>query len=186
MSIWAAIPGSLKRFVGYGVASGIAMSMVLAMYLFWGTGYLQDRLGVVVTKGDLQEQTDKLADGSKELVREVAQEVVTEYDSMLRGYMDQERQLAKDTILFPIVKSIRDLDANVRSLARAQAHMSGRMSELPSVMDEKLLEMLNAMPPTASPAQIEELTRLVRQQQDELELLREEVKSGRRTTKGRF
>ena len=47
-NIWAAIPSALKRFVGYGVASGIALAIVLAMYLFWGTGYLQERLGTKV------------------------------------------------------------------------------------------------------------------------------------------
>lgn len=186
ITIWAAIPGSLKRFIGYGVAAGIALAIVLAMYLFWGTGYLQDRLGLMVTKQDLSEQTDTLAAGSAMMIRNVAEAVAAEKDEQLRQYLEQERQLAKDTILVPIIKSIRDLDANVRALARSQAQISGRMAELPTVLDGKMLEMLNAMPPAVSPAQIDELTDLVRQQQQELERLREEMNSGRKTTRQRF
>jgi hypothetical protein len=60
-TIWQAIPQGLKKFVGYGVASGIALSLVVAMYLFWGSGYLQERLGLVATKDDIQEQSDTMA-----------------------------------------------------------------------------------------------------------------------------
>lgn len=50
---WNALPQGLRKFVGYGLAAGIAMCMVLFMFLFWGTGLIQEKLGIP-TKLDVQ------------------------------------------------------------------------------------------------------------------------------------
>ena len=182
-NIWAAIPSALKRFVGYGVASGIALAIVLAMYLFWGTGFLQDRLGIMVTKKDLSEQTEHLAAVSDEAVTNVVNGTIMQYDQRLRDYLASERQLAKDTILQPILTSLEQLDKNQRVLQRSIVQMNGKMEDLPGAFNEKLERLMQATEASDNTQKLDELTQMIRQQQEELQLLRQEVQTGRKTSK---
>jgi mevalonate kinase len=185
-NIWAAIPSALKRFVGYGVASGIALAIVLAMYLFWGTGYLQERLGIMVTKEDLSEQTQDLAAASDEAITNVVNGTLLQYDQRMRDYLATERQLAKDTILQPILTSLEQLDKNQRVLQRSIVQMNGKMEDLPGAFDEKLARLMVATQASDNTAKLDELTQMIRQQQEELQLLRQEVQTGRKTSKVRM
>ena len=185
-NIWASIPSALKRFVGYGVASGIALAIVLAMYLFWGTGFLQERLGIMVTKKDLSEQTQDLAAASDEAITNVVNGTIQQYDQRMRDYLATERQLAKDTILQPILTSLEQLDKNQRVLQRSIVQMNGKMEDLPGAFDEKLARLMVATQASDNTAKLDELTQMIRQQQEELQLLRQEVQTGRKTSKVRM
>jgi hypothetical protein len=185
-TIWENIPGALKRFVGYGVASGIALAIVLSMYLFWGTGFLQDRLGIMVTKKDLSEQTQDLAAASDEAITNVVNGTILQYDQRMRDYLASERQLAKDTILKPILTSLETLDKNQRVLQRSILHMNGKMEDLPGAFDEKLARLMVATQASNVSEKLDDLTRMIMQQQEELQLLREEVQTGRKTSKARM
>ncbi len=52
-SVWNWILQGLKKFVGIGLAAGLALCMVLFMFLFWGTGLIQEKLGIP-TKADVK------------------------------------------------------------------------------------------------------------------------------------
>lgn len=185
-NIWAAIPGALKRFVGYGVASGIALAIVLAMYLFWGTGFLQERLGIMVTKQDLTEQTEDLAAASDETITNVVNGTILQYDQHMREYLATERQLAKDTILQPILSSLEQLDKNQRVLQRSIVQVNGKMEDLPGAFDEKLARLMVATAASDNTEKLDELARMIKQQQEEIQLLRQEVQTGRKTQKKQF
>jgi hypothetical protein len=185
-TIWDNIPGALKRFVGYGVASGIALAIVLAMYLFWGTGFLQERLGIMVTKEDLSEQTQDLAAASDEAITNVVNGTLLQYDQRMRDYLASERQLAKDTILQPILTSLEQLDKNQRVLQRSIVQMNGKMEDLPGAFDEKLARLMAVTQASDNSEKLDELTQMIRQQQEELQMLRQEVQTGRKTSKVRM
>ena len=172
--------------MGYGVASGIALAIVLAMYLFWGTGFLQERLGIMVTKKDLSEQTQDLAAASDEAITNVVNGTIQQYDQRMRDYLATERQLAKDTILQPILTSLEQLDKNQRVLQRSIVQMNGKMEDLPGAFDEKLARLMVATQASDNTEKLDELTQMIRQQQEELQLLRQEVQTGRKTSKVRM
>ncbi len=179
--IWNLIPRYLWRFIGIGISSGIALAIVLALYLFWGSGYLQDRFGLMVTKKDLQAQTDSLRDGSTLLMNDVDAKIA-EYDQGIRSYLERERTLAKDTILQPILRGLEALDRNQRALMRGQAATTERMDELPKAFDEKLERMLEATDPRRQQEQLQLMMKKLEKLEEDNQELREQLR-GRRITR---
>lgn len=57
---WNSIPNGLKKFVGYGLASGLALTIVLAAWLFWGTGYIQEKLNIP-TRDLMRQEQDRVS-----------------------------------------------------------------------------------------------------------------------------
>lgn len=57
---WNWIPSGLKKFVGIGIACGIALTLVLAAWLFWGTGYIQEKLNIP-TRADVAAAKESVA-----------------------------------------------------------------------------------------------------------------------------
>jgi Na+-transporting NADH:ubiquinone oxidoreductase subunit NqrC len=104
----------------------------------------------------------------------------------MRDYLATERQLAKDTILQPILTSLEQLDKNQRVLQRSIVQMNGKMEDLPGAFDEKLARLMVATQASDNTAKLDELTRMIRHQQEELQLLRQEVQTGRKTSKVRM
>lgn len=179
--IWNLIPRYLWRFIGIGISSGIALAIVLALYLFWGSGYLQERLGLMVTKKDLKAQTDSLRDGSAVLMNEVDARIA-DYDAGIRAYLDRERELAKDTILQPILRGLETLDRNQRLLMRGQAAATERMEELPKAFDAKLERMLEATDPRRQQEQLQLMMEKLDKLEKDNQELREQLR-GRRITR---
>lgn len=179
--IWNLIPRYLWRYIGIGLSSGIALAIVLALYLFWGSGYIQERLGLMVTKKDLKEQTDSLHHGSALMMNEVDAKIA-DYDQGIREYLERERRLAKDTILQPILRSLEVLDRNQRAIMRSQAATTERMEELPRAFDAKLERMLEATDPKTQHEQLKKVMEKLEKLESDNEQLREQLR-GRRTTR---
>lgn len=179
--IWNLIPRYLWRFIGIGISSGIALAIVLALYLFWGSGYIQERLGLMVTKKDLKDQTDSLQNGSALMMNEVDAKIA-DYDQGIREYLERERRLAKDTILQPILRSLETMDRNLRALGRSQAATTERMEELPRAFDAKLERMLEATDPRSQQQQLDRVLEKLEKLEDDNRQLREQLR-GRRTSR---
>jgi Mg2+ and Co2+ transporter CorA len=179
-TIWQAIPQGLKKFVGYGVASGIALSLVVAMYLFWGSGYLQERLGLVATKDDIQEQSDTMA----LVVPAAIEQAVMRYDTTLKGYLNRERALAEDTLLKPMLRAIMELDKRQSDLLRIVGANTHSIDQHTKAYDEKLERVLNANDASETDRLLRELLTKVEMQNEQIEEIRRQTK--KRTSKGNF
>lgn len=175
-SIWQAIPVGLKRFVGYGVASGVALSLVLAMYLFWGTGYLQDRLGLVATKADITEQTRVMESAMPSAI----EEAVSRYDTTLKQYLQRERELAEDTIMKPILRAIMELDKQQREMLRSMGASTMSMEQRTRAIDDQLERLVQERNASETDRLLLELLRKVEEQNGQIEELRKGVKRTQR------
>jgi hypothetical protein len=60
------------------------------------------------------------------------------------------------------------------------------MEDLPGAFDEKLARLMVATQASDNTQKLDELTQMIRQQQEELQLLRQEVQTGRKTSKVRM
>jgi hypothetical protein len=61
--------------------------------------------------------------------------------------------------------------------------MNGKMEDLPGAFNEKLERLMQATEASDNTQKLDELTQMIRQQQEELQLLRQEVQTGRKTSK---
>lgn len=182
--LWAAIPGALKRFVGTGLAVGIGLSIPLGLWLFWGTGYVQDKLGVMVTTEDLTAQTEDIAADQGDLVERAVFTAMMAQDMKNDSIWRSERQLVKDTVLVPILKAIQKLDYNQKTMSKQQAQSGERIDELPALFDEKLERVLLENDPAPTHELVRQLMRKLDQVSTKQDELQEQV--NRRTNKKTF
>lgn len=116
-----ALPDRLQRFVGVGIATGIALGILSLVFLFWGTGYVQDQLGLP-SKKDIQEVSHAVREKSDEQAIAAA-EWTANY--VVRQAMDSAR-VAQDSlfneistgIIRPGIARLQAVEAEVASLRR--------------------------------------------------------------------
>lgn len=101
--IWEWIPNGLKKFVGIGVACGIALTLVLAAWLFWGTGYIQEKLNIPTKDTVLQEQ-DRVSRMSEEELQSAIAYTATEVVAVAMEQAKAENDSLFDTMVREVIE----------------------------------------------------------------------------------
>lgn len=91
------IPNWLRRFVGYGVS----LSMVLFLWLIWGTGYIQEKLNIP-TRADVERVKEK-TDTNNALEQQRA--IAITASQVVSMAMDSAR-IAQDSLFNALVKDV--------------------------------------------------------------------------------
>jgi|GEM_PF-3888353 hypothetical protein len=181
--VWTRLSTPLKVVtvvVTLVVACVIAATVTI---LAWNAGIIQDKLGVLPTKDDLQEQTESLATAQTQKIDSVVNDAIDSYDLLMRQYMAEERRLAIDTAYVPLLRHIKTLTDAVTQLQRSSNATDSRVRELPRQFDEQLTRMIEAVDPASDKERMEEIMRQNAELQERLDELGKQIKDGRRTSK---
>lgn len=185
--LWEATPNGLKRFVGWGVASGLAVAVVLAalalsIYLLGGADWVKEKFSGVAQQEDITEQTGVL----KEAGENAIENVVARYDTTLKVWLRAEREQANDTILVPLLNAVLRLDKNQREMIGTMRQSNARLEQLPYAYDEKLQRLMQQQ---NKGDETQRLLRDIMERMNEQNEQLEEIKrqqDGRRITKKKF
>lgn len=183
--IWESIPNGLKKFVGIGVACGMAMVIVMAGYLFWGSEVVQERLArmKLASKEDISDQTEALERGSAHAM----DALLMRYDSTLHAYLQLERRFATDTILVPLLEAVRNLDKRQREMLKAQHTGNNELEQMTKAYDERLERMLQQNDPKAMERAMAEMMEKIERQDALLrELIPPDKRNKRKSPKQEF
>lgn len=184
---WNGLPPGLRKFLGAGAALGLAMAVLLVTWLAWGQGLIQDRLGLVATKDDLEQQTEVLAEYKTDAIDSIVNDAIASYDLEMRLYLSEERRLAFDTAYMPLLKQVKVLTDVIIEMQKAGKKTDQRVQEIPIQFDQKLMQMMEVVAPMSQEDKINEILRQNAELIEEMNLMKDELKtSGRRTTKQRF
>lgn len=118
---FSSMPDRLQRFVGVGIAVGIALGILALVFLFWGTGYVQDQLGLP-SKKDIQQVSDAVRDRSDEQAIAAAEwtanYVVHQAMDSARAAQDSLFAEISAGIIRPGIARLQAVEAEVASLRR--------------------------------------------------------------------
>lgn len=115
--IWNAIPNGLKKFIGYGIAAGIASSMVIFLFLVWGTGFVQEKLNIP-TKHDVDQAAEELRGMNEEdMQRAINTTVAAAMDSAAKAQDALMDAMVRD-VIEPGIERQNRLFEQVRALNR--------------------------------------------------------------------
>lgn len=168
--LWNASPRSLKKVLASVlVVFAIVFAVVIAVHV-WTAGWIQEKLGIVVTKEDLQEQTDTLAANAQSAADQVSAALAT-YDDSLKVYLQSERRLAVDTTLKPLLKLVFNMNERTKELEALQRTTQSSVSRLPAQYEGALQRIIEEQPPSRTDALLEQLLESQRKQQQQLDTL---------------
>lgn len=140
--IWEKTPKLIQRSIAFGITVGFILCMLMALWLVWGSGYFQERLGIPITRQDLQEQTETLQTDQHELIQATVAQAIIDYDQHLQQYLSDKEEHARRTILDPILKGMEALEKNQLQLMRAQNSTDREVRDIPKVFDSKLEHLI--------------------------------------------
>lgn len=150
-SIWPKIPHAIRAILLLFVAAA-AIGMGGAVgYMAWQSGYIEQKLGGVATTTDIADQTDAIREQATEIANDAVTRSIAQYDNSLKEFMREERRLAVDTTLKPMLELLIILNRRQRNMESGQKVSDARLQELPGEIDEKLRRIVDARPvdPTA-------------------------------------
>jgi len=169
--IWHAIPAGLRRFVGQGIAAGIAMLLVMFGWLFWGTGYIQERLGIA-SRNDIQQVASAVTVASEDQVIAMSQAVATQairlYDDSLKR---EAERLTKD-VAEPLVATVQRLVDRVAAIEAQMGVTNRTLADLPRQTGhatERITQSMDALRRELERAEIEKNLKALQQRLDSLE-----------------
>ncbi len=142
--IWNALPREVRVALLLGLVAAMIAAGIVVAWLAWDSGYVRDRLGIVATTEDLQQQTDHVASAASESVDSAVGRSLRAYDEELRAYLDAERRQAIDTILTPMLYALAELDKRQRQMLSAQDANTRRLDELPKAYNGQLQRLIDA------------------------------------------
>lgn len=139
-----AIPLWLRKFVGMGVAAGVALTMVLIAFLAFPflRDYAKEKLGIP-TEADFQNVSDAVQVASEDQVLAVAHlvaaEAIAHYDDSLK----QAYETGMNEMGIPIMELQRDMITRIRELERLQGITVRSIQALPK-QDNEAVERMSA------------------------------------------
>lgn len=116
---FSSLPDRLQRFIGVGIAVGIALGILALVFLFWGTGYVQDQLGLP-SKKDIQEVSAAVRDKSDEQAIAAAEwtanYVVKQAMDSARAAQDSLFTEISDAVIEPGIRRLNNIEARTARL----------------------------------------------------------------------
>ena len=164
--LWNQSPKGLKKVLaGVLLVFAIVFGIVIGVHV-WTAGWIQDKLGIVATKDDLEEQTTTIA-AQQALVASEVDAALARYDESVKGYLQQERKLAVDTTLKPLLKLVFELRDDIRETKASTERTRTRVESMPQPQRyEDLQRIIQEQPPSRTDQLLERvLDRLDEQDQ---------------------
>ena len=151
--VWDWIPEGLRRMLSIVLGSALSIILVMYAWLIWGTGYIQQQLGIP-TVDTMETVTDGVRVLSDE---ELDRAIHATASTMLRAAMDSARQ-ANDSLFERVSEElIRPGIKRQNAIAEQVRRLSEEMRMGTGIMDEQM----NASKETAN--RIDDLARTMRQ-----------------------
>jgi hypothetical protein len=170
-SIWPKIPHALRAMLLLFIAAA-AIGMGGAVgYMAWQSGYIEQKLGHVATTTDLVDQTQVIRDQATEIANDAISRSFAQYDSSLKAFLRNERQLAVDTTLKPMLRLLLVLEARQKRMESGQKVSDARLQDLPRELDEKLRRIVEAQPVDRTAAILREIQDQLDKQAEKLEVI---------------
>lgn len=180
--LWNQSPPGLKKVLASVLlVFAVVFAVVIGVHV-WTAGWIQQKLGFLPTREDLREQTDTIAASAQSAADQVSAALAT-YDDSLKLYLREERKLAVDTTLKPLLKLVFDVRERTKELEMLQRTTQSSVSRLPAQYEGALQRIIEEHPPSRTDALLEELLENQRRQQLQLDTL---MKSKARTSKRTF
>lgn len=187
-TVWNVIPTGLKKFVGYGIAAGIAMCMVLFMFLFWGTGLIQEKLGIP-TKTDVQAVQDNVrAEREEDMVQAVeftARYIVKQALDSARMANDSLFNQISNDLIEPGIDKLNSVEANVRRL-NERLGLSNDLLKQQAAAQRETNDRFGSLQQQLQGDDDAEFKREVLEQFRSLREEQEEIRNRLKTSKGKF
>lgn len=183
---WENCPPSLRKVIVALILLVGTLGGLFIIQLAWRDGLIQQRLGLLVTTTDMQEQTDQLQNYNLYAVDSIVNDAINSYDLLMRQYLANERTMAEDTVLLPLLKTVKQLSITQNVLLRNAQRTDAQIRELPTQFDETLDRILEAYDPQAQQDLNIQLLQEFKALKRQMEEMREEQKTGRRTNKKSF
>jgi hypothetical protein len=137
-TIWEKIPQRIQQALAIAIGVGVVLCMLMALWLVWGSGYFQERLGIPLTKEDLKEQTETLQEDKTALIQTVVDASIADYNAEMQEFLRSKEEHARETILNPILSGMEALQRNQQQMMRSQNSTSQQVEQMPAVFDRKL------------------------------------------------
>lgn len=178
-AIWPKVPHAIRAMVLLTLAAA-AIGMGGAVgYMAWQSGYIEQRLGGVAKTADIVDQTEVIREQATDIANDAVSRSISQYDGSLKEFLREERQLAVDTTLKPMLRLLIALDQRQRRLESGQKVSDVRIQELPGQIDEKLQRLVEAQP-------VDPTTEILKEMRDQFKEFGErlEIIEKQRATKG--
>lgn len=177
---WPKVPRTLRVIVLFILGSG-ALGVGLGVgFLAWKSGYIEERLGMVATSKDLEQQTAAITghvDDTDQRVRTIVNASLQQYtDSLAMVRTDVEETMAK-----PILQNIIALKAQVRVLMQAQDITNNALEDQRNTAEATTRELLRRIESRPEDNTAEVLLQI----QEQLQVIQEQLPQ-RKVTKGKF
>lgn len=169
--IWEWIPEGLRKLLAYTTASALAIILVMYAWLIWGTGYIQQQLGIP-TVNTVENVTDGVRVLSDE---ELDRAIHVTASTMLKAAMDSTRTAndslfgrISEELIRPGIKRQNAIAEQVRRLSMeiglGTQYMEDQMSNTREAAD-KIEELTNVMrqPSESDKARERQMELLLRQ-----------------------
>lgn len=181
--LWNQSPKGLKKVLaGVLVVFAVVFAIVIAVHV-WTAGWIQDKLGIVATKEDLQEQTGTIA-AQQALVAAEVDAALAKYDQSVKGYLQEERKLAVDTTLKPLLKLVFELRDDMRETKASTERTRSRVESMPQPQRyEDLQRIIQEQPPSRTDQLLERVLDRLDEQDQRLDTL---MRTKARNTKVRM
>lgn len=169
--LWNQSPNGLKKVLAAVlVVFAVVFAIVISVHV-WTAGWIQDKLGIVATKEDLEEQTDTIS-AQQALVAAEVDAAIARYDQAVKGYLQQERMLAVDTTLKPLLKLVFELQADVRKTKESSERTRTRVESLPIQQQyEDLQRIIQEQPPSRTDQLLERVLERLDDQDQRIDTL---------------
>ena len=178
---WPKVPKVLRSILpvittagALGVGFGVGL-------LAWKSGYIEERLGLMATSKDVEQQTAVITDrvdDTNERTNAIVHAALQQYtDSLTLVRGDVEKTMAR-----PILENIITLKGQVQALMKAQKLTTDALEDQRSTAEattRELLDRIEARPPDAT---AEALLKI----QQQLNELKEQMPQGKHISKGKF
>lgn len=187
-AIASAVPDWLRKFIGYGVAAGIAMGIIVFVILAFRpfTDFVKDKLGIP-ERTQAADLVDAVQVASEDQLLATMVFVANE-----RAAHDSARNAAlfdtlSTTVIEPGIKRLNSIERQVVRLSELMGVSNGLISEQINYTRETksrmalLQEQMNSRDPAAEQADREEMLRIIRTLTAKLDSLA--AASGKRTSK---
>lgn len=181
--LWGKLPPKARLFVACCALVTCMSCGLIIGWLAWDSGYIRQRLGMVATTDDLQQQTEAINTASSVVVADAIDQALDAYDDNLRAYMQRERKWAEDTILKPMVQAIRQHDDQLKLLLDATNANTSRLDAIPHAQVEQMQRLIDQA--TGS----NEMVRLLRELNNRIDRLEQDASrqsEPRKQSKQRF
>jgi hypothetical protein len=162
--LWNQSPRSLKKVLASMLlVFAVVFAIVIGVHV-WTAGWIQEKLGFVATRNDLQAQAATINQNARQVADQVTTALAA-YDDSLKSYLGQERKLAVDTTLKPLVKMMFAMSRQIEELQTVQRTTQSQVRQLPAAYDASLRAIIDEQPPNRTDAMLEELLRAQADQQ---------------------